>query len=160
MPGKILRSSMYRHGWDKQPVTVVVRARDLRTSPEKAAEEMEAVSPGAFVVSDIFEVDDEVYNDPVKATFAGMRRLDDSARLDTEMNMALCYYWNANALDRLNSGGVLTSTRPAPLTEDQLSIVLRQLSRHPNYKQQRIMQYARNGRRVTFHDGKIEVEEK
>lgn len=153
---KVIRTSLYRDPYDNTPITIVSRAIDLRKPAEEVAREMERSSPGVFVVSEVFEVDEATYADPLKVPLAAVRRLKEcSPRLQGELDMAMCYYWNANALKVTTDHGMISATKPAPLTRDQLQTVLRQIARHPEYKHQNVIQFTHEGEPVRLVDGKI-----
>lgn len=147
---KVLRSTMYPPSID-EPITVVVSERSLRVSIEQAAAEVE--QPGMFVVNDIFE---SFTADDVKLTLEGAER--QRANAENERNMAISYYWNAATLTKVIEGGSLTNPQPAPLTVEQIQVVLRQLHRHPSYRKQTVMCVSRDFRFVTLHaDGSIHL---
>ncbi len=155
MACRVLRSSMYRGPFDPAPVTMVTRERDAKVPLETMAKELEDLPSVFLIVSDIFEVDEDTYNNFPKATIAGMRRLQDSTIELAERNMAVAFFWNANAIRRINNGGTLAATKPAPLSRDQLITVMRQLCKLSYYEGQTIIQIDQDGVVVTMKDGRV-----
>lgn len=147
---KVLRSTMYPPSID-EPITIVAAAPSLKVSVEEAAAGME--QPGMFVVSDIFELPDDT-QEP-RLSVEGMKRQMTCS--EDERNMAICYYWNAAQLARMNPGGGLANPSPAPLSVKQLEVVLRQLSKHPNYQKQTVICVSKDRRVVQILGGTISI---
>ena len=148
---KILRATMYSP--DLEPYTVVLQETYLLVPIEEAIES--SVMPGCFTVTDVFEVADSM--NLLEATLESTRRLE--TRAERERNMAMLYYWDAAQFAHLNPGGVLTSTRPAPLSVKEVEITLKQLAQHPEYRNQTILCITEVGELVLMRDGKCEVKE-
>lgn len=155
MACRVLRSSMYRGPYDPAPITMVTREMDARVPLEAMARELEDLPSVYLVINDVFEVDEDTYNNFHKATIAGMRRLRDSTIELEERNMAIAFFWNANALRRLKKDGTLAASKAAPLSRDQLIAVMRQLCHLSFYEGQTIIQIDRDGAPVTMRNGQV-----
>ena len=105
-------------------------------------DDIQRTSP-PFLVTELFEM--PATHDPEEIIAAGHRRLEDSARAQDEINMAVAYHWNGEALGRVRAGGTLSATKAAPLSREQILLVFKQLERHPNYRDQTIIQIDRHG---------------
>jgi hypothetical protein len=152
---KVLRSSLYLTP-ESRPVSVVMREQDATRPLEDVADEMNKVACSGFVINDIFEVDDETYQNFPKCVVAGINRLaHNSVRSIEEKRMAIAYFWNASMLSIASANGVLANPKPAPLSVEQLKVVARQLCRHHSYKGQVIIMIANDGDIVRIKDGMI-----
>jgi hypothetical protein len=159
MPNLVLRSTLYTSPDDRSPFTLVVRASDLARPIREAADTLERdAAAWGFVVNDIFEVGDGVYADAVRTTLTGSGRLDGERKTD-ERHMCISYFWNLDQLERVNPRGVLVNPGCAPLTVDQLQVVMRQLARHPHYKDQTLIFRARDNQVVTFREGRFTLQD-
>lgn len=147
MTKRVLRFSIYEDPF--HPITFVTRECDLQVPLERAATDLEELHSEVFVVTEIFEVPEDQYDDEIGIIHLGLQRLQDSARELEERNMAISFYWNAAQLRSLNPGGVLVNPSRAPLTVAQLKVIQRQLVRHPNYRNQIIHMTSRDGEEVT-----------
>ena len=151
---RIWRSSLYKSPLpeDFPPLGTILREQDMNCTIEQAIAEAPPV-PGALIINDIFEVDHEVES-PIEMGLLVRARLEE--RQQRELNMAMLYFWDAMHLERVNQGGVLSGTEPAPLNCDEVGYVLNQLKRHPNWRQQTVVVYASDMERVVLHpDGKV-----
>jgi hypothetical protein len=138
-----------------QPITVVLRESDLNVSLVEAIEKARSpLDPPVFVVVDTFGVPNGTSIE--SATFEAKRRLDE--RTQAEGNMAVGYYWYAEAMARCTAIGVVSGTKRAPLGVGDLAYVAEALARHPEYKHQTLIQIARDGRIVRLVDGKVAIE--
>lgn len=136
-----------------EPITVVMRDIDMKVKPEYfEAENMSGMGDGAFIITDIFDIPDD--SDIEAATLIAILRQREISGLD-EANMAVLYYYDADAFDRLKPGGVLTTSRPSPLSREQIEYVLLRLRDHPNYKGYTISCHDREFNLITLRDGKI-----
>ena len=52
---------------------------------------------------------------------------------------------------------MLTATKPAPLSVDEITNALEQLARHPDYRGQLVVSIAEDGRVVTMREGTATV---
>lgn len=147
---KAIRVSMYSPEYEPAGSTVVTED-EITTSLEVTTEEYERV-PGIFVICDVFDTD---HKDIESITLQAIGRQQD--RLNRERNMAVSYYWNGKQLRLVSDQGALANPAVAPLTADEVSIVLRQLRHHPNYVKQKIVCFSEDRKAVTLTDGKIEV---
>jgi hypothetical protein len=134
------------------PITMVMREEDLKVSLEEAAKEQEEI-PGAFVICDIFEIPGEPTIEDV--TFKALEL--QQAAAEREQHMALTYYFEAAYLPRTPPGGVLTMTKPAPLSTDDLVVPLRQLAHHPDYDNHTVIAISHDHKIVELRGGKVSV---
>lgn len=144
---RILRQSAFASP-DMPPVTTMIRESDAPDTLESVRERM--LAPDLLVVSDIFETEDLVTE--VEMVAEGMARID----AERESNMAVLYFHDLEALRITKPGGLLTTNRPAPLSEDQIRVVLDQLARHPNYEGQTVVVHDENMKPVTLKKGKLD----
>jgi hypothetical protein len=149
---RILRSTMYPSA-DAPPMIVVMRDRDLKGTIEDAIETT-GVMPGAFIAYDVFDVIGDATIE--QATEMAMERYQEM--IDDEQNQALGYHWYGGALGRVTVGGVLSSTKPAPLSVSQLEYMLGQLAKHPNYKGQTVVTIAEDSKVVKMKNGRVLAE--
>lgn len=135
-------------------MTTIARDCDLLDTLESAAIHMQAktAEEGALALIEIFETPGAVSIED--ASVEGMRRRD--ARADQEENQAILYYWSVFKWGVLTDGGTLTMDKPAPLTRDEIAVVLEQLARHPEYEGFRIISTDQTGALVVLANGKIE----
>lgn len=145
---RVLRASCYATP-GLPPITTVVRDCDIVDTLESAR--VASLVPGALVLHDLFEVDRGT--NIRSATMQAVERID----AEQEGNMAVLYHYNGQWLGNVSSGGVLTATRPAPLTPDEIEVVFDQLKSHPNYDGQLIASPSNDGTLVQMKpDGTIE----
>lgn len=121
------------------PLTTVVAEGDLKISAEKAAEAHRTFEPGVFVITDIFDVPDDA--DHTACAALAMERID----REREANMSILYYYDAEALRVVREDGGVTSTKPAPLSVEEVTTVFEQLAYHPSYKGQSVQTMAEDG---------------
>jgi hypothetical protein len=151
MPMRVLRISLW--GPDLEPLSMVVREHDM-TLPLEEVVRQQVESPDApgYVSHEILEVEEE---DIAAVTLGIVRR--HAEQQERERNAAMLYWWDAAQLPRLTEGGVLTATKPAPLSVDEIRDALEQLARHPHYRGQLVVSIAEDGRVVTMRDGAATV---
>lgn len=128
MKQKAIRITMYAPH-DLSPTTVVIMERDIdngMTVEELCDHHARVAMPGTFCVFDTFETEDDM----VRASVHAGERI----RQDDERNMAIAYYYNAALLRQVGEQGVLMNPRPAPLTVEDITTVLKALALHPNYR--------------------------
>lgn len=140
---QVLRCTIYEDPF--HPLTWIVRGIDLDVAIKNAALDFEMIHTEVFVVTDIFDVTEDEFNDEAKLIHRGLSRLKDSARELEERNMAISFYWNAAQLRFVSEEGLLANPSPAPLSVEQLKTIARQLRAHPNYKKQTITMVTREG---------------
>lgn len=152
---KILRSTLYFSPNSQDCNSLVLREVDCQTTVEEAAASMAAgAPPGAFVASEVFEIDGTP--SLVQAAYqAERRRVQGSWKL--EVNQAIMFYYDAAQLRRVSSRGILAAPSPAPMTGEQAAAVFRQLARHPNYQQQLVMTPTEDGQIVVLRAGVVEI---
>jgi hypothetical protein len=141
------------HPGDLFPITLAVRAIDMKIPLEEVANEME--QPGMFITRDIFEMPDTP--GIVEATKAAFNRLKDSTKFDVEKSQAISYYWNAQQLRRVAPGGTLANPSRAPLNAVQIAEVMRQLRRHPDFHEQVLRMVSRDGAMIDNICGVVTV---
>jgi hypothetical protein len=142
---RVMRSTMWKNPNDK--VTTVVRAPDVIVSLEEMQRHL--LMPGFVVTFEIFAVPDGTSIE--SSTHEALRRFEE--RADRERNQAVMFFWNGGVLHRLNPGGRLMPTRPAPLTADELEPVMAQLALHPDYRSQTVGAFSEDGVGLLMKDG-------
>lgn len=139
---KVLRSTYWSP--ELKPTTVVVTEHDV-TVP--LAEISVPTGTFAFVRDDIFEVPDGT---PLPiVTYEAMRRSEDN--LINERNQAILFYYSVAQWNMLRDGGTL-SLAPAPLSEDEIRAVFRQLMNLTQYKGFVLTTMANDGTEVTMKE--------
>lgn len=124
-----------------EPMTTITRDSDFKDSLQSVRDEMIAFSEETFVAHD--------------AVVEAMKRFDKQRARD----MALTYFWNRDALQRMKSTSVMTMTRPAPLSVNELKQVLKQIHRCRDWRGIKIIQIAEDLQLVTLTSkGEIEVD--
>ena len=146
---RALRSTMYPPPGlaDASPVTTVAREGDFRDTLESAAYQL--LTPGAFVVNEIFECADDLQT---AGNEAMARKQENQLQED---NQAMLYYWSVDACEKLHEGGVLFMDKPAPLSRLEIEAVFIQLAQHPDYKNFRIVSHTRDGEPVVLANGTV-----
>lgn len=135
---------------DLDPVTIIAREDALKVSIEAMAETQRIA--GVFTIIDFFEVEDD--GDAEGAAAIGAKRA--AERFKVERNMAMLFYFDAETLARVNPGGVLTATLPAPLSKDDIVATLLQLAAHPNYhRSQSVLAISEDHEIVMLRGGEI-----
>lgn len=114
---KVLRATRYSPALEA--TTMVIREPDATMPLEEVGGE-----EFGFLITDIFEMD-EGTSVKLCSLMASDRWL---WRLEDEKNMAMLYYWTFAQFRVLKPGGVVISTEPAPLTEEQIRYVWKQLA--------------------------------
>ncbi len=115
------------------PVTTVIRDIDVNEPLEWIRNRTEVVDHRVLVLSDVFDLPDGT--SIVEATLSAERRI----RKDTERHMATLFHWDAMSLEISSPTGVISSTMPAPLDEDDVRYVLEVLAKHPAYRGQAVV---------------------
>jgi hypothetical protein len=158
MANRVLRSSLYHDPWCF-PFTVITRECDLAVPIQRAAEEMEdqGARSGCLVVTDIFDLPDALYADPVRVSMEGTGRLT-RERLQVERNMAMSYFWNAEKLNITAAGGFLVNPGAAPILIADLQAVMLQLTKRENYQKQTLIFRALDETVITLRDGVFKLQ--
>lgn len=141
---RIIRNTLYIPP-GMEPMTITVKELDV--SSKKPA-------PGMFHVVDVFEAPDDTSD--VTASLLSARRQQEEA--EDEMNMAILFYWDQMALETVNPGGVLSASKPAPLTVEQLEYTLKLLAHSPAYKGQTILVISKDLQLVRMVNGEVRAE--
>lgn len=161
---KVLRATMWPPPADNGPpsakdgpVTMVMRDSDMTLPLEDVARHVSAplVEGAAFIVLEVFTAPDGTSIETV--TLEGQRRA--RKRAASEKNMAIAFYYYVGWLPRMNPGGVVTATKPAPLEADDLATVAEQLARQTVYQGQTVLQIAKDGRLVWLRAGTVTIED-
>lgn len=128
------------------PAMTVMLIDDMKVPIEEAT----TSEPGVFLVHDVFECKDGPLD---TAIAAAMIRAQE--REQDELNMATLYHYSGGMLRMVREQGHLGSA-PAPLATEDIAIVLRQLTDHPNYKRQTVVVTSeRDGGSATIRDGHV-----
>lgn len=130
---------------DLRPFTVVVAERDV-TMP---LEEIGRPEGFFFVKQDIFSHESDSL---AMASVVGNSRMH--AQLETERNQAIMFFWYAQQLPRVNPGGVVASTKPAPMTEGDIREVFKQLCDLRDYRDTTLIAIAKDGTEVSMKEGR------
>lgn len=148
---RLLRTTLYFDPAAERFVTTVLRECDLTDTLESAR--VRYLTPGALIVSEIFEMEGEPSVE--EATVVGAQR--HTERLGRERDQAVLYYWLIFQWERLRPGSVILMDRPAPLSREEMAVVLEQLAMHPGYKQFRIVGVDQTEQVISLNrEGKIE----
>lgn len=154
---KVIRKTMYPMSREVgPPITMVIRETDLK--PGITVQDACDGDPvELFVLNDVFEVEDNLFNRNeegiVKITLeAHQRQLKEQ---DQEWDMALLFYWTAMHFERLSEFGIITGTKPAPLTADQVEYSTKRLFKHGGYRHQTMITYSSDGFMVSGKDGVV-----
>lgn len=156
---KIVRVSWY-NPQDLEAMTVFFELGDDAEVDEEAyggKEVEEAERAGYFAVSAVEEVKIGPNADASFVQQLVVARWMES-RQQVERNMAILYYYDAQALLLAQDGGVISTTAPGPLDVDDVTYVLKRLAKHPSYRGQSIIAHARGMEAVVMRDGNIKVE--
>lgn len=135
---KVLRATRYAP--DLNAITMVIREPDATMPLEEVGGE-----EFGFLISDIFEMDEGTSTETC-TLMAHDRML---WRAEDERNMALLYYWTFAQFRILKPGGVVISTEPAPLTEEQIRYVWKQLANLDECDDYRFTTLTAEGVRIT-----------
>lgn len=132
-------------------MTVVVDGQDLKSEdPFDAVESY--LDKGFFVTYEVFEGERSAAGF-AEATMHGAQRATEEDQ--RERNMAVGYYWYADALAITEPNGVVASTRPVPFPREDMAWVMRSLSRHENYKGQTVTVPLQDGTMITMRKGEV-----
>ena len=142
---RVLRSTLYL-GTDGG-VSTVLRESDTVDTLDSIMHRLN--ESDALVVYDLFELDDE--GGIMAATAEAMARRD----LHIEQNMAILYYWSVESWRLITDGGTIRTTRPAPLSREQITYVLERLAARTDYRNYTIEMFTIDGDAVTLAEGKV-----
>lgn len=157
---RVLRSTLRPPSNIAEPVTTVMRDRDLKLPIEDAMKDLAAnptpggKGPPLLVLFEVFEMPDD-YSETgiVVATMEAKRRMD--ARAEAEQNLEVLFYWNAMQLAK-GLGRVIVNQRPAPLSAVDMEPVLEQLARIPEMKGRTLMCVSKEYVVFTVTEGRVE----
>jgi hypothetical protein len=131
------------------PTTVATTENDLKVTPVEMIEQMLDARQG-FFTHEMFEAP---VDDIILATAECARRAEQA--YDDERNMAIAYFWYANAFRMTVPDGQVISDKPAPLSREQMAWVFRSLAYHPHYKGQRIHVPLQDGTTIEMKEGQV-----
>lgn len=136
-------------------VSSVLREEDVQVSLHQCMKLSLALakSQGSFVVFDIFDVPEGTPE--VEVSLLGVKRQSNAS--EEETNMAILYFWDAQALRLTKESGLVASTQDAPLTSDQIQFVFDQLKEHRAYRKQTVRTTDNTGKVVVLKEGKVSV---
>jgi hypothetical protein len=136
-------------------MTVVMEATGLKTGDPYEAIESH-LDAGFFVTYEIFECEagDGGYLDGfAAATMQAVKRASEEEQ--RERNMAVAYFWYADALRLVEPNGVVASTQPAPLSREDMAWVMRSLTKHEHYQAQTVIVPLKDGTTITMRKGEV-----
>lgn len=81
---------------------------------------------------------------------------DPARRPDWNREQHILYMWDRDQLPRIRKGGVLSTSRPSPLTRAQIEPVLLALAACDEYDGQTIICHDENFTEVVLRDGDIQ----
>lgn len=147
---KVLRVTVYSPLPDLLPTSMIVREVDLRGDIADAVQSQQD-APGMFVITDVFEADAGAEIEDV--TLVAIQRQTEAVMV--ERDMAVLFYWDAAHMSRVKKGGTISTSKPAPLTHEQVTTVLLQLANHPDYDGHTVICHTRDGHPVKLMNGEI-----
>lgn len=145
---RVLRTSGY-HNPSMPAMTIVVRDCDITDTLESVR--VQSMTPGLFVVHEIFSMEEA---DIGVATKRAAELMTEEV-VQRERDMAMLYHYDASMLLQVKAGGVLMATRPAPMSSGDIGYVFEQLVNHPNYNAQLVMAISDDGLAVQLRDGEV-----
>lgn len=143
---RVLRSSAFVT--PGAPTTTVVRDCDTEDTLEGAREYLNRQQPEIYIHHDLYEVPGEIT--VTQATLGAMQR----SKPEEEQDCALMFYWVKGSLARVKDGGILMSDIPAPLSAEQMVYVHSRIKHTAHYRDQHIIAFDRDKRRVELLNGK------
>lgn len=114
----------------------------------------EAKKPDILLILDVFEIQSKDPNEIVKALGARNEERD-----EVEHHMAMLYFWARGQLRLLSPHGTLGMPKPAPLSAEEMSMVLKQLAHSKQYQHQTVVGLSKERRQVVMKNGVCVVEE-
>lgn len=108
----------------------------------------QAKKPGSLLILDFFEAASLEMRDIGPALEAR-----NAEREEEERHMAMLYFWSLSQLRLLQPRGLLAMPNPAPISADNIVLVLEQVADAPAYKHQTITAIAEDGRVIHMSDG-------
>lgn len=94
----------------------------------------------------------------LKASKEALAKLEELQTEDNGLdsgNMLVAYEYYAQALQNAKPDGAVVSTKPAPLSREQMTEVFKKLAGHPNYQGQRIYTPLEDGTTIEMQNGQI-----
>ena len=152
---RYLRATMIQP--DGELITTVFEEKSLLDPIEEAAEKINDPNHDPiclFVYTEIVEAPDGT--DLTALTLQASVRARDHA--DAEQAMAIGFYWNAEALRRVNPRGVLANPQPAPLSVEEVAYVWRLLVRLRWYGGQTLIGFSSDLRMVKWNPASKSIE--
>lgn len=131
-------------------MTTIVFEDDLKLAIGAAAQAHVAMDPEVFVITDIFDVPDDVGDMEALSAYA-MERIDPLV----EQNMAILFFYTVMLLPAVRQGGFVGSKKVAPFSVERVKVVFEQLACHPKYDGQVVQIEAENGSTVSLSNGHI-----
>lgn len=158
MSNRAIRLTLYDTHDDPAPVTSVVTEDDITVSLEELIEDSKYKTSTGFVAHQVLPVrPGERGSSPslVQRMLKHQQKRDEQER-----HQAMLYYWDAAQFARLNPGGVLSATKPAPLSIEEITDVLKQLYARADYDGFTIIVLSDDMTLLRLNaDGSIDVEE-
>lgn len=113
----------------QQPPTTVVVPEDAMTDTLESIR-LRATDDlrGMLIVTDIFDAPDDA--GMLEVTKVGMDRWSEADQM-RESNMAVLYHWVVRYFTMTTRTGVIVTEHPAPLSSENVRLVLEQLGKHP-----------------------------
>lgn len=132
---------------EQWPMTMVVEAGSLKSEdPYDAVESF--MEEGFFMTYEIFDAPSFE-----AAMLEGAMQVDREMR--REHDMAIAYFYYIDAIRLVTEGGQMIGTQPAPLSREDMAWVLRNLSRHPNYRSQTVSVPLEDGTTIKMKNGEV-----
>jgi len=66
------------------------------------------------------------------------------------------YHYDVGLLPMISESGVLSTSKPSPLSRDEIVPVLEKIARHSSYRKQTVICHDENFDPVILQDGKVE----
>lgn len=126
---KILRITIYPPDVEEQ--TMVLNEDDFEVSVEELCSQAKKENRNCLVICRERDFDgDLAFEEAVMETVT----LWQLTQRSSEMNQALLYYWCISFFPVVWHGGLITGTKPAPLTVEEIAEVFRQLATRSDFK--------------------------
>lgn len=119
------------------PVLAVTTESEIEGSIKDLLDEVKYTDSDGFVAHQVFDVDTSMSENHLEATKKARSKRKENS--ETEYNQSLLYYWNVKNFPVVNRGGVISGTRPAPLSVGEITDVLRQLHSRKDYSEYTII---------------------
>ncbi len=114
------------------PLTLFAPVSSFRLDEEQTIKAMKQPLEGdaAFVACRTIEVEDGAS----EVDIAAAAITDSHTYGQREQDQAMLYSWDAAQFPKVVDGGMVSGTRPAPLSVEEIKDVFDQLSQHPGYR--------------------------